>query len=135
MAFETSGDNHGNNPGMMAYAIIVSRKTKLKGEAEMPILNEKLMNALRTFENGIWHVESITDESFTVSFGNISIMFTLNADGCVHVVQSQDDEPVVEQDVDDVHAFKCFVEDYLLVHADDYDERMMDALKAYHDSQ
>ena len=107
----------------------------MKGEAEIQLLNENLMNALRTFENGIWHVESITDESFIVSFGNISIMFTLEADGCVHAVQSQDDEPVVEQDADDVHAFKCFVEDYLLVHADDYDERMMDALKAYHDSQ
>lgn len=107
----------------------------MKGESEMPLLNDKLMNALRAFENSIWHVESITDESFTVRFGNINIMFTLNASGCVHAVQSHDDEPVIEQNVDDVHAFKCSVEDYLLVHADDYDERMMDALKAYHDRQ
>lgn len=27
---------------------------------------------------------------------------------------------------DDVHVFKCSVEDYLFAHADDYDERMMD---------
>ncbi len=52
-----------------------------------------------------------------------------------NATQSQDDEPVVEQDVDDAHAFKCLVEDYLLVHADDYDERMMDVLKTYHDRQ
>lgn len=52
-----------------------------------------------------------------------------------NATQSQDDEPVVEQDVDDAHAFKCSVEDYLLVHVDDYDERMMDVLKTYHDRQ
>lgn len=92
----------------------------------MPLLDEKLMNALRTFENSIWHVASITDESFTVRFGNINIMFTLEPDECIHVMQSRDNEQVSEQDVDDVHAFKCSVEDYLFAHADDYDERMMD---------
>lgn len=94
-----------------------------------------IMNALRAFENSIWHVESIAGESFTVRFGNINIMFASEADGYIHVMPSQDDEPVVEQDVDDAHAFKCLVEDYLLVHADDYDERMMDVLKTYHDRQ
>lgn len=96
----------------------------------MPLLNANPMNALRTTYGMLKALHT-----FTARFGNINIMFASEADGYIHVMPSQDDEPVVEQDVDDAHAFKCLVEDYLLVHADDYDERMMDVLKTYHDRQ
>lgn len=92
----------------------------------MPLLNANPMNALRTTYGMLKALHT-----FTARFGNINIMFASEADGYIHVMPSQDNEQVLEQDAHDAKLFKNTIEDYVLTRSDDYDERMITALKSY----